>query len=387
MKLLTLNSFVLLSSFLTTVDAQQPVPFTDKRWTFNAQGQVVEFYKGHQALYLMNGIAWLKDEKFLNGVIEFDMFLFDRVSFSGTIFRISDQFNFEELYFRSHQNHNPDAFQYTPVFNGNSAWQLYHDQYDAVNDGYVHWKPRGKDMGYNGVLDYPFDRWMHVKLLVKGDQAELYLDHSAQPSAFIRDLKRDHKPGGIGVRSVQGATYFSNFTFVNQDDIELKTKDVFSPSAEKGAIMTWNISTPIAEQVVSKEVQLEPKLLNVLKWSKLDAEKNGLINLSTTARVTDSTNTILARLVIESEREQVKRIDLAFSDRVRVFVNGRIVFHGNDNFRTRDYRYLGTIGFFDAVYIPLKKGENLVHIAVSETFGGWGLMAKIEDVEGIRIVQ
>jgi len=33
---------------------------------------------------------------------------------------------FEHFYIRPHQSGNPDANQYTPVFNGVSAWQLYH---------------------------------------------------------------------------------------------------------------------------------------------------------------------------------------------------------------------------------------------------------------------
>ena len=45
---------------------------------------------------------------------------------------------------------------------------------------------------------------------------------------------------------------------------------------------------------------------------------------------------------------------------------------------SRDYRFLGTIGYFDAVYLQLKKGRNDLWIAVSENFGGWGIKAKLE---------
>jgi hypothetical protein len=47
---------------------------------------------------------------------------------------------------------------------------------------------------------------------------------------------------------------------------------------------------------------------------------------------------------------------------------------------SRDYRYLGTIGLFDSVTLPLKAGENEIWIAVSEAFGGWGIMDRIVDL-------
>lgn len=51
----------------------------------------------------------------------------------------------------------------------------------------------------------------------------------------------------------------------------------------------------------------------------------------------------------------------------------------------RDYRFLGTIGLFDEVYLPLKKGENELWLAVTESFGGWGIKALIEDLAGLTI--
>jgi len=45
----------------------------------------------------------------------------------------------------------------------------------------------------------------------------------------------------------------------------------------------------------------------------------------------------------------------------------------------------GSIGLFDAVVLPLEAGENEVLIAVSEAFGGWGVMAEFADLEGIEI--
>ena len=66
-----------------------------------------------------------------------------------------------------------------------------------------------------------------------------------------------------------------------------------------------------------------------------------------------------------------------------MFFNDKLFYSGNNTYRTRDYRYLGSIGYFDEVYLPLKAGRNEIIMAVSESFGGWGIMAKLENMEGI----
>ena len=44
------------------------------------------------------------------------------------------------------------------------------------------------------------------------------------------------------------------------------------------------------------------------------------------------------------------------------------------------------IGLFDSVVLPLRAGENEILIAVTEAFGGWGVMAEFENLEGITIL-
>jgi hypothetical protein len=386
MKLLTLPLFAVLSSFLTATHAQQTIPFNDKRWVFEAQGQVQEFYKGYNSVYLQNGLAWLKDEKFLNGIIEFDIYQQKRVSFSGFFFRMTSPGNYEELYLRSQQSGYPDAYQYTPVFNNDPAWQLYHDQHDGVNDGYIHWKQRGKLMGYNTVIEFPIDSWLHVKLLVKGTQAELYIDNDPNPVAFIRELLTGQNTGTLGIKSGVGASWFANFSFTKTDNIDFKTKeDGYKIVTPPGSVLKWQASNTFKEDVIKSMDRLDAGWVNQFHWNILSAEPGGLVNLSRLSPVSDSANTILTKITVISDKEQLKKIDIGYSDRVKVYCNGNALYSGDAAFRSRDFRYLGTIGYFDAVYLPLKKGSNTIILAVSETFGGWGVMSKFENMDGIRI--
>jgi hypothetical protein len=53
---------------------------------------------------------------------------------------------------------------------------------------------------------------------------------------------------------------------------------------------------------------------------------------------------------------------------------------GDDTYRSRDYRFLGSIGWYDTLFLPLISGDNDLVVAVSEDFGGWGVQARLADI-------
>jgi len=90
---------------------------------------------------------------------------------------------------------------------------------------------------------------------------------------------------------------------------------------------------------------------------------------------------VYARTTIESDRDQVKRLYIGYSDDVSVFLNGRILFRGRSAQYFRDPAFLGIVDAEnDAVYLPLKKGRNELMLAVSELGGGWGFVCRLEDL-------
>jgi hypothetical protein len=90
-------------------------------------------------------------------------------------------------------------------------------------------------------------------------------------------------------------------------------------------------------------------------------------------------------VVLRSDRDQVKRLRFGFSDAVKVYLNDRLLYAGSDAYQSRDYRFLGTMGLFDELYLPLAAGRNDLWLAVTEKVGGWGVKAALHDMEGIRL--
>jgi hypothetical protein len=76
----------------SVLGASESIPFDSPRWEISAEESRVEEYMGRKSLYLKGGLALIEDAA-----------------------------NREEFYIRPHQSGNPDANQYTPVFNGLTA--------------------------------------------------------------------------------------------------------------------------------------------------------------------------------------------------------------------------------------------------------------------------
>ena len=134
-----------------------------------------------------------------------------------------------------------------------------------------------------------------------------------------------------------------------------------------------------------------------IQWQSVEAEPPGFVVLyryreAPHLRVTfandfskrlepqPGTQVVYARTTIESDRDQVKKLEIGYSDEVSVFLNGKILFRGRSAQNFRDPGFLGIVNpENDAVYLPLKKGSNELVLAVSELGGGWGFICRLED--------
>ena len=121
------TAFVLLlngcAPFLFGSSEQQIVDFESERWNIDDPDAEVMFYMNEKSLYLVEGVAHLKDVDFENGVIEVDVAAHGNAGFAGVVFRYQPGGDHEEIYIRPHRSGLPDALQYTPVVNGSAAWQ------------------------------------------------------------------------------------------------------------------------------------------------------------------------------------------------------------------------------------------------------------------------
>ncbi len=339
--------------FSASVANAQSFPFDPDHWTIDGKESRFEHYRGRKALFLKDARATLKGMTMRDGVIECDMAFPLEFGFSGVQFRMADGGNYEEFYLRQHLGGMPDANQYSPVFHGISGWQIY------------------TGARYCTPVRYADNDWMHVRVAIAGSRGEAEIAGNAVP---IAELKRDPIDGTIAVYAGIAGARFANFE-VHPGPVELRTADAKPEEQPPDVIDSWEVSNPFDEKLLDGEL----RFTRTLHWTPLRAERNGITNLARLAGIAPGANTVIARLRVHSDEAKVRNVRFGFSDRVRVYLNGKLLYAANDRFLSRDYRFLGTVGLFDALALPLRKGDNELWFAVTESFGGWAVIAQFVD--------
>ena len=354
---------------MVAIESPEAISLDDERWSIEASESERLVYLGQDSLKLLGGSAILGETDIENGIVEFDLAVTGERGFAGLIFRVQDANNYEHFYIRPHQSGKPDANQYTPVYNNVSAWQLYHGPEFAT------------------ALDYRTDEWMHVKVVFAGKSADIYID-SEEPVLRVRNLKRDVAAGGIGINAANFApAWFANFTVAKlADAYVLPSNPATRIEVSEGLIRRWSVSEPFDSEKLVGASGISAFARDLGQWTQVDAEDSGITNLAAVPMGAGIANTRFAKLRIDSDAQQARQLRLGYSDKARVYVNGELQYKGDNTYQSRDYRYLGTIGLFDTVVLPLEEGENEVLIAVTEAFGGWGVMAELEDLDGVELL-
>ncbi len=365
MKMLVMVFILLL---VQSGNAQEVVPLDTTHWEISTQASYLfENYKGKNAIYLKGGKMSYKDAIFKNGTIEFDLFIKEESAFPGVLFRVVGN-DAEQFYLRTHLSGKPDANQVAPVTNGISPWQLYFGS------------------KYSFAYDYNYNDWTHVKIVINNDRAQVYLDYSDFPH-LSWNLFHPTREGGIMFQA--GSRSAVHIADIKVSNITPQVNN-FSPGERTsfdGLIQEWEISDMFEETLLDDPANIS-KVINQRKWGrKIHVEEGVAANISRQQllRNGEPGETVFARINIRSDRDQIKLFQFGYSDDVVAILNGNAIYKGTNKWRSRDYRYLGTIGLFDGIYLNLKKGNNTLLMAVSENFGGWLITGRFEDYNGVEI--
>jgi hypothetical protein len=125
------------------------------------------------------------------------------------------------------------------------------------------------------------------------------------------------------------------------------------------------------------------------QWANIMAEDRGIVNLTRLYGATDFKNRRLAWLktTIESDKDQERVLHLGFSDEVFIFINGQFLYSDKNHFGTPGQKFpRGRCTIENTtVKLPLKKGNNEVLIGLTNYFYGWGIIARLDDTDGIHL--
>jgi NADH:ubiquinone oxidoreductase subunit len=352
------------------------VPPDSRRWDLEGHAEAAE-YQGRRCLLLDGGLAIVNDFEMRDGVLDVDVATPASRGFIGIEFRIADGgANAEWVYLRPHKSGNPDAMQYIPILNHGRTWQIYNGP------------------GFTGAVDIPKSVWFHLRLEVVGAHANLYVKDMNKPALVMSDLKSGVQKDQVGLFVLAGETYFSN--------VEIRTTPAAPwehqlPPMPPGILTKWSLSPSYDALARDLERPLSPSESAAVPWQDVEAEPPGFVvinryrespqiqrtyegDFSKRLEPQPGMKVVYARTSIDSELDQVKRLNIGYSDDVSVFLNGEILYRGRSAQNYRDPDFLGIMNLNnDAVYLPLRKGHNELVLAVSEIGGGWGFICRLED--------
>lgn len=354
------------------------VPADSPRWSLQGQAAVAE-YQGRECLRLDGGVAVLDDFEMRDGVLDVDVATTARRGFFGFDFRIADDgANFEEVYLRSHKSGLPDAIQYTPVLNTGRNWQIY------------------SGPGFTNAVEIPKNDWFHLRLEVAGAQARLFVTNMTTPALVIDDLKSGVQKGQIALYVLTGTTYYSNFEVRTTPDVAWERH---VPPLLPGTLTKWSLSPSYDALTRVPTRPLTRAEIADTHWQDVEVEAPGFVvinryresphvavsfasDFSKRLDPQPGMKVVYARTTIQSDRAQLKRLELGYSDEVSVFLNGTILFRGRSAQNFRDPCFLGIMSADDdTIYLPLREGPNELMLAVSELGGGWGFIGCLLDLE------
>jgi hypothetical protein len=233
-----------------------------------------------------------------------------------------------------------------------------------------------------------------VKLVLSGKQMKAYVNDMSRPALIVPKLEGGRDKGGLSFSG--GEVAIAN--------VVLKPDVVENLDPAPGYISTCNDPRYLRNWQVSKSSSFEfgkeitPPIMRVAtpdypdsttQWTSIMAEDRGIVNLTRLYGATDFKNRRLAWLktTIESDKDQERILNFGFSDEVWLFINGQFLYSDKNHFGTPGQKFpRGRCTIENAtVKLPLKKGGNEILIGLTNYFYGWGIIARLDDTDGIHI--
>ena len=319
-------------------------PFDAAHWELDGGDIGFATYLGEPALRIHQGSAMLRGSDIGTGTIEYDIAFQAEREFPGVHFRGREAGDWEYFYLRPHKSSGWDSNQYMPVIGGAATWQIY------------------SGAGFNSTETYKLGAWNRIRIEVYPNSADVFIN--GVRSLRIPELKSSSTHGFLAVDSAFGADMPA------------------PPSADlPGLIRRWQVSEALgADDAGRRAAAMDwagPR------WSSLPVERHGVANLARVATRAGLKRFAIARFEVAAEQPATKMLRLGYSDIARIYVNGTLLYRGDNSQYSRDPGFLGIVGLHETLAVPLRAGRNEIAFVVEENSGGWGAQAQFVDPSGL----
>jgi len=346
------------------------------KWEFK-EGKVTFVEKnGAKAMRIVQGnqgAVLLKNVLFKDGTIEFDfepespmtLMSSPSVYFHGNM----QKNDVEILYIRGRANTPTanDGVQYCPIINGVNMWDMYPD--------------------YQGPALFEGGKTNHLKMVISGKQMKVYVNDMTRPTLYIPKLEGNADAGIIAIDGGMTVWNMQVKPNVTENLPPMEGHDLTDHDAQY--IRNWVLTTP-ANLPDGQEATMHNIPKPEAFTETISAERQGLINLTRQLGGNTPRRLVWLKAKIKTTEAQKNVLQLGFSDEVWLFLNGQLAYVDKNLYLQVSMRKYpaGRISVQNAkVNLNLKAGENELVIAVSNDFYGWGIIARLENMEGVEFAK
>jgi hypothetical protein len=345
------------------------VPMTADGWEAVFGKPEFKEHKGAQALvFAEEGGAKLNGLTFRNGTVEFDV---DPAAMgAGLAFRMQGLQTLELLYFRPQADcaTAPDCVQYAPFAREVLLWDLF---------------PQ-----YQTPAPLRQNEWNHVKVVVSGRRMNVFVNGAASPTLAVGSLAGDTQEGQL---ALVGPGAFANFK-VTPDAVEgLAANAEPDPAAsDQHLVRHWRLA-PFSELPDGREPTIADLPKASAEWRGLTAERGGLVNVTRVYGLPlkrPARSLTWLKTTISSTRSQTKKASFGWAREAWVFVNGQRVYADKNLYQPPSARKPpdGRLSLQNGAFaLPLNAGDNEIAVGLANNFFGWGLILRLDDLEGVRL--
>lgn len=328
------------------------------------QGAAMKITNGY------TGAVVAKNIDFSEGLIDFDMQPTDS-NFAFFYFHRQDANEAECFYLRTGWGAGrPDRMegaQYNPIIKGIACWNI---------------MPH-----YQGNASFGLNIWNHIRLIISGRQMLVYVNTDTRPTLVIPRL--------------EGNTTHGSFAFegkITVANLVVKPTPVTGtvwPSGTEGFDPTdndprylrhWQVTQPdTIPQGIDFGKNLLPGKQSI--WSPIQAERRGLINLTRQFGGNLKRRIVWLKTTLVADKDWNYKIRLGFTNDVWVFLNGQYLYIDKNYYDEPSMKTpRGRLSVENCSFqLPLKAGANELLIGVGNDFFGWGIVARLDDTEGVKI--
>ena len=206
-------------------------------WNVTNGTIAVKNYQGKKALHLVSSkkltLARRRGMSFRDGTIELDIAAPGKGNhYLGVAFRVQDKVArnlkvrdsskrlFENIYFRPFASGTGNAIQYC-ASGTKCNWSYLRKNYPGV---------------YEAKTDLSETGWFHVKIVIAGVTAKVYVNDATTPDLVVKDLKHGLSEGGVGLTTYHKSAYFANLKVTARAEAQQAKMTVLIP---KGAVWKY----------------------------------------------------------------------------------------------------------------------------------------------------